>query len=102
MTCNPPAGKNCMWSTLTTGSMDTTEKVFAQFQSDFMLPRAGYRDYSDATVAYPDSYGRYWLSSPYANDTNAYSLYFTSLLVHPLHYSSRGNGISLRCFQNSQ
>lgn len=81
--------------------MDTEAKVLAQFQQDLLLPRAGVRNYSSASVSYPDTYGYYWSSSPYANASYAYILFFYSSFVEPQRYNYRGDGVSLRCFQNS-
>ena len=71
----------------------------ANFQTDLMMPLAGARNQTAASLSNQGSYGLYWSSLP--NGTDVYGLYFNSSDVNPQNSRTRAIGISVRCFKNS-
>jgi hypothetical protein len=70
----------------------------ANMHTALLLPYAGYRNYSNASVESLGSNGSYSSSSPHTTP-NAYALSFgSSYLGLPSNY--RGFGFAIRCFKN--
>ena len=88
------------WGTINGSSDWGTQCTTAQWSAleakgCVFLPAAGYRDGS--TVSNAGSNGRYWSSSPYADNVNyAYNVYFDSGLLNPAYNSTRHYGYSVR------
>lgn len=72
------------------------------FKTDFKLPLAGSRKYSDASLISQGSLGRYWSSSPYSASSHlARYLNLDSSSVRANDYHDRALGYSVRCFKDS-
>ena len=68
--------------------------------SDFLMPFAGYRNYSSAGVNDQGFNGLYWSSSRY-NTYFAYYLGCSSTDLNPQYAYDRAVGLSVRCFKNT-
>ena len=94
------AGEATTWGNINSKSSWGTKCTTAQWSAleakgCVFLPAAGYRDGS--TVSNAGSNGRYWSSSPYADNVNyAYNVYFDSGLLNPAYNSTRHYGYSVR------
>jgi len=69
-----------------------------QFQSDFMIPFAGYRYSNDVRVHYVGSYAELWSSS--LNSTNARYFYMSSPSMNTDYAYPRAGALSVRCFKD--
>ena len=74
-----------------------------KFQEAFLLPRAGTRNYSSASLDIQGSDGYYWSSSPYGSSDpySARRLYLGSSDVYADDNDNRAYGFSVRCFKDS-
>ena len=73
-----------------------------KFQNVFLLPMAGYRNYSDASLSNQGSFGLFWSSSPSSAGSNyARRLGLDSSYVYANLSDYRAFGFSVRCFKDS-
>ena len=79
---------------------DDWDQNFMQFQEDFKIPFAGYRD-NPALVYGLGGYANLWSSSPDAGDENARNFYLNPNAAGAYGSSSRADAFSVRCFKNS-
>ena len=74
-----------------------------KFQDAFLLPRAGRRNNSNASLSSRESDGYYWSSSPYGSSNPSLARYLSlgssSVSAGSINY--RANGYSVRCFKDS-
>ena len=85
------------WILTTTFSLPNKATTLGTY---LKMPRAGFRNLSDASIDSVGSAGMYWTSSPEGGN-DAYVLNFSSSGIYPQTYQYRSYGFSIRCFKNS-